>query len=101
MYPSIVVVLVSEQRSMVETFEFSRAFGSLVVADPEHVSTRLEAAGQPSISQLPTHGTALEATPPGHPGIGSGMEDKSPDVIEKDFAAGSSMHGAQQIRIVP
>ncbi|KAF8075762.1 hypothetical protein FPV67DRAFT_381510 [Lyophyllum atratum] len=59
MYPFIVILLVSQQRSMVETFGFSTQLRSHRDPDLEHMPSHLGVSGQPFISHNPPANTGL------------------------------------------
>ncbi|KAF8073542.1 hypothetical protein FPV67DRAFT_1737259 [Lyophyllum atratum] len=94
MYPSIIVVLVSEQRSMAETFNgFSIELKNDGTADPESMAEDHDAESpQPDSASLVFTPTTVRAEPFGDNcgtrGSGSATEEKR-GMSEKIFAAGN------------
>ncbi|GLB35702.1 hypothetical protein LshimejAT787_0212670 [Lyophyllum shimeji] len=74
MYPAIIVVLVTRQRSMVETFGFTTELRNNGAADPEAASSRLERS---DAKGLASDTTALEAATGGGDVTASGATEQA------------------------
>lgn len=101
MYPSIIVLLVSTQCSVVETFHLSTEFMNVQRnTDPEQAIKDLELAREPTFPQRLGQDSALASSALNHPEIVPGVVDtgRAPDQVERNFAESS---GAQATRSVP
>lgn len=98
MYPSIVVVLVSKQRSMIETFVFTTEIRNLE-GDCELPSPPPGKPARPVLALEPIQFTAAsEGSTPTRVGAVSGIADR---MVEKQFAVGTSGLGGHGTRSSP
>ncbi|KAF8055175.1 hypothetical protein FPV67DRAFT_869906 [Lyophyllum atratum] len=102
MYPSIVILLVSQQRSMVETFGFSTQLRSHRDPDLKHMPSHLGVSSQPSISHSPPANIGLGSERPENPPVVSiAVEDRLDRLDQPSSAAGHTVRGIQATGSAP
>jgi len=101
MYPSIVVLLVSQQRSMVETFGLTTELKNHEVADIERGSVRPATFDHLAFAVTPTQGTTEGMSTVGYSEATPGKEEKSIDRGDGIFTRGFSTDSVHQTRTAP
>ncbi|KAF8075731.1 hypothetical protein FPV67DRAFT_1444566 [Lyophyllum atratum] len=93
MYPSIVILLVSKQRSIVETFGFSTQLRNHRDPDLEHMPSHLGVSSQPSVSHIPPANIRLGLELPEHLPVGSIAVEDRLDRLEKPWGTAGATQG--------